>query len=323
MEEPKGKMYFLAIIFIIIFIVGVAGFYLYKNNKDAKDYLDRLSSEFTQRAPEKIFNDGDLSTSSILKNVKNASDKVIITVGKEKIYQKDYDVEYKEFQVGNKNISSGIKTIILEKMIRDSLILQLAMKEKIVQQLPLNVYNSPDKDYYQRVRQVEALEIALQKKFTVSSSGTVFTVFIYNLEIGAYPYAQAKKIAYEKIKLVRDRLVAKEINLEQAKDILTKDEELKKIDSARETNVYFDFNTSRGNGISLWKEFDDMLLKTPKNEYTPIYAGKDYIIADNGKSENKEVIYMFGYIKDNQMNGSNNIDTYINENKKHYEIIFN
>lgn len=241
----------------------------------------------------------------------------IARVGEEILYQKDLDteVQYSPDTKGDK------KKFLLDKMIKDSIILQAGQKEGLVR-LDASIYNSPQKDYMKRIKAVSDVTKKVEDN-RGSVSGYVVSIWFSNNGPWKLPYDTAKEIAFKKITYLHQEVEAKRMTMEQAGEEIKKDASLFDVDRAYKTNALFTFNTGTNEKITFDSEFDTILRNLAINQVSNVYVGKDIEIKNGKKTGNMiEALYMFGQVtKKNNDATYTSFDEWYDRYKSQYETV--
>lgn len=243
------------------------------------------------------------------------SQKVVATVGNERIYQSDieYELQYFDTPLENK------EEIILTKIAQDSMILQEAEKLKLVI-LHDGIYNSASKNYKERLASVESIKMQYDE-VNSNLSGYVFTFwFLNNNRPGTLGYEAGKAEALKRITSVRDRIVAKE-DPSAVLSELAIDTSLTEIDPAYANNMGFPFSVQNDKGPLFDTSFNKEIWKLAPGEVSKIM-----VINDNKNPNNtpQEALYAFALITDKLNNGlSLSYNEWVESLPAYYEIVRN
>lgn len=215
---------------------------------------------------------------------------VVAKVGDEKIYLKDLEYELSLHPDRN---NPKTRELLLDELIKDSIILQAAEKENKVL-LSSGFYNSKDKNYDFRLQKLNQIRSLVEEEMD-SVSGTIITIWFFNNDrAGTLGYEKGKDFAYKKIKSLRDRVSDGKITIDQAVEEVRSDESLAKIDFAYKTNAKIDFNIKKRQRVTFDEEFDKLLWTVKEGEVSEVYPLKEDSFILGGF---KEVAYAFFYIK--------------------------
>lgn len=220
-ENKKILLIFLGVILLVLAFGGAGIYYkqIFKTNQP----------EETQKVKPPV----ELPAGAVVK-IKN-----------ELIYKEDFQNELlrsPSFSDEEKaKMASDVSTLkekFLNKILRDSLILQGAASESLVT-LTDDVYNSPSKDYRKRMDLVSsATEKLIEKKVSKITAERI-TLYFYNTNPPSVGLEKAKEMVQEKMGSLREKLVAGELDMVGAGETIKKDTTLSKIDPAYKANAYF------------------------------------------------------------------------------------
>lgn len=242
------------------------------------------------------------------------SKKAIAKVGNETLYQSDLDTELKAYPP-KKDIDR--KAFLVNKLIKDSIILQQAQKENLIT-LNETVFNSPTKDYAKRLATVQEA-IQAVKNQAAHMKGKIVTIWFYNLEPAAIGTEKGKQLAFSKITKLHDDVASKKITIEKAGELIKQDASLAQVDRAYKQNAIFDFDTLNNDRISFDPSFDKVVRNTNKGEITSVFLSKDRI---PGTQTYVEAVYLFARVDEKRNVGRIVIfDQWFQIHEKSYTII--
>jgi hypothetical protein len=264
------------------------------------------------KTPKKIFR---LNPQASTEN-NNPTDTVILSVGKEKIYQKDYDTELMYYPDKN---NPAVRKMLLDKLVTESIILQAGKKEGIIP-LDATVFNNPNKDYLKRIKFVEQVKRGIDQEAD-TIEGTIVSIWFYNNDwTGPVGYDEAKKIVLEKISALYNQVKTKKITIDQAGEIIKNDTSLASIDKAYQNNAIAHFSVHPDEPISLSQEYDQKLRKLQSGELSEIYLAS---IKEDETKKIRDAVYLFGMVTKRKANPTiRNFDSWYAKNKISYEIIY-
>lgn len=269
--SPLGKV----TILVILLVVAFGAWYFLKVKQVP------LNTLLTQNTPQTTPN-------PLAEFFTIPPDKIILKVGSENIYQKDFDIE---LSAQPNSAAPKLKEIILNKLSEDSAILQGGAEEKLTT-LDSTVFNSLTKDYKKRLLLISDIK----KKLSAESdniTGTTVSIWFNNVTPGIIGYTQGKQTALEKITKIYNDVKDKKITITQAADQIKNDASLAKVDPAYKTNAKQDFQVNPGQTITFMSEFDALLWKLNPGELTPLYTGKD---KDSKTGQLVDSLYTFGTV---------------------------
>lgn len=198
-------------VFIIILVLSIFIFFIYL-------LINRYSFvSAPSKSPESLVN---IQTTS----------SVIAIVGDEKIYQEDLEEIYKNYSGNTTESLSESKTILLDKLIEGSILLQ-ENKSKI--SLTPDIYNSLSKDTLSRLMLVDKLRREKTEELKNAYAGkeyTLVSIWPMNMEVLSLGYDQSKEIATQKITDLHNRVVSGQISIDQAGELVKSDTSLALID---------------------------------------------------------------------------------------------
>lgn len=262
-----------------------------------------------------IKNIGDLITNNLLVT-KNKETEIILSVGKENIYKKDLDYELKNYVSLNKEDD---KKNLINKIIKDSIILQGAEADGLVK-LDKSVFNSPQKEYPQRMELVNEIVAKINSESDILNGGVV-SLWFYNKGPGKIGYDKGRETAGKIITDLRSRVAGKKITLERAAQEIRNNPNLSFVDVAYLSNAYFKFNKNPSKAIVFDPKFDAVIKKLKTGEVSDVYLAKskEWI---NGKPSNKEIdsVYMFAQIHSRKKNGVGSFESWYRSKAKIYAI---
>jgi hypothetical protein len=245
---------------------------------------------------------------------KGIGEKVIVKVGEESLYQKDLDYE---LSLHPQKDDPKTKDVILQKMINDSIILQGAKSENVVP-VTSDIFNSASKDYDKRITTISAIKKAVAAK-SEHTKGTVISIWFRNNDyVGPLGLEKSKKIAQDKMTTLHDRIVAGEITIEEAGELIKKDTTLAQIDKAWTNNALFHFDVVGDQRISFSTQFDAILRDLKPGEISDVYLARN---VDTDPNKRYEALYYVGQVTEKTNTGNlSGFDSWLSSKKKLYGI---
>ncbi len=245
--------------------------------------------------------------------VGTSSDKVIAKVGEEVLYQKDLDIEDKNYP----EIPSKTRKLLVDKLVKDSVVLQAGQADGLVQ-LDASIYNSPDKDYKKRVAKVAEIRKILEKRQDMIT-GNVISIWFYNSSAPtAMDPLKAKEFAKSKITPLHEAVKNKQMTIQQAAEKIKNDESLAQIDRVYKINAIYDFAVNPNEKISYDPVFDAKVKQLSAGQVSELYMGRDY---DAKTHQLRDAIYMFAQVKEKNIHGNLlNYDQWYAQKQKNYAI---
>lgn len=239
----------------------------------------------------------------------------IAKVGNEYIFQEDLDIELANY-LAEKNEETKKK--LLDKLVRDSIILQSADKEKILAINPA-AFNSPGKDYGKRIADIKAIEKKVNSRADQISGGIV-SVWFHNYEVPKMGLEKAKQTAFGRLSALHKRVSNKEITIEQAGKIIQNDPSYGELDVGYRVNAFVPFSENKGEHISVDEKFNELLWSLNPGEISPVFLGWN-VNGFSGKEE--EAFYAFGQVSSKIEDGKNvDFAKWAEGQKKNYEITY-
>ncbi len=245
------------------------------------------------------------------------SQKTIIVVGKENIYQQDLDYAYSRFPK-SPNISEEKQQAIKEKiktnLIDQSITLQAGEAQGLVELNP-NIFNSTRKDYQERYEAVKKIKQQIEQQ-SIAYEGSYIAVWFVNDIVGELGYTKSKQIAYQTIKPIYDQVKSGQITMKQAGELIASDESLQKIDPNYKGHAYYEFEASVNKTITFNASFNKIIKQTPAGEITPLYLAKD----NTQNLGYVDAVYIFAQVNKNQITKIANYDEWLTTQKSNYAI---
>lgn len=239
---------------------------------------------------------------------------VIAKVGDENIYLSDIDHELENHP--QKDLP-GLRNKLLDKIILDSIILQGGAGDGIIN-LNSSFFNVPEKNYAERINNVEKVKNKIDS-LSVNLKGSIISIWFHNNGyVGPLGLEKSKQIAFEKISDLRKQIVDKKITIQEAGEIIKKDDSLFQIDRAWKSNALLNFSASANKKITFVKEFDEIIRKLAVNEVSEVYLADD--IGPNGKKL-YEALYLVAQVSEkNDASGVSNYESWLQNKKNIYGV---
>lgn len=239
----------------------------------------------------------------------------IAKVGNEYIFQKDLDVETANYP-GPK--SAETNKLLMDKLVKDSVILQSAEAEKIAS-VSADIYNTPSKNYAKRMARIKDIKGLVNSK-TDHLKGTIVNVWFNNYEPAKIGLEAGKKLAFERISTLQKRVAGGQITIEEAGNIIRRDPSYGDLDVGYKSNASFAFNEKKGEKITFNPDFDQQLWSLNPGEVTNVYLGK---IISGFTQQSEESFYAFGQVSEKVDNGNSlDFEAWLGNNQKNYEITY-
>ncbi len=242
-----------------------------------------------------------------------SSNAIIAKVGEETLYQSDYAVEERYYP----NIKSKTKQLLVNKMVKDSIILQAAQKDGLMT-LDASFYNSSTKDYKKRLAKVQEVESLLEKKQNRIKGSIVSLWFYNNSKPTTMEAAAAKEFARAKITPLYNAVKNRQITMRQAGEQLKNDASLVAIDVAYKSNAYMDFAALPDERISFDPQFDSAIRQLQPGQLSQLTLIQDKEL----KTKNlRDAIYMFAQVTEKKQDGiTQSFANWYAAHEKKYEV---
>ncbi len=240
---------------------------------------------------------------------------IIAKVGAENIYQIDLDMEISGYPM---QINEDIKKLLLQKVVKDSIILQAANAEKLID-LDESVFNSLQKDYIKRTKLVADARTIYENNQN-SISGSVISIWFYNMQPGAVGYDKGKEIAFNKITTLHSNLKSKKITIQQAAQVIIDDKSLAQVDESYDSNAILTFKAEPKDEITFDPVFDSLIRQLAQGQISNIYLAKD---KNRDTDKMIDAVYMFAQVNERNTTGKTiDFDMWYGQKEKSYEIVY-
>ncbi len=213
---------------------------------------------------------------------------VAFTVGEEKIYQKDLEMELARYPQDQR---AELRDRVIEKMREDAIILQGAAEDGIIE-LDESIYGDPTKDYAKRLETLNNIRTTIESEKVAGIEGHIVSIWPHNGTAGPLGYERARQIAKEKIDGLYQDVQSGEITIVEAGEQIRNDQQLADIDTNYKGNAIFAFRATPGEEITGDSEFNDMLHNAGEGEVTEVYASE----YPNSEGETVVWYYRFGQV---------------------------
>lgn len=240
-------------------------------------------------------------------------DDIVAVVGEENIYRIDLENQ-RSLYAGD---SSAIPDAeVLNTIAQDSVILQGGQADGLIK-LDETFYNSPNKNYITRLKQVATIREAVEAR-SGNLKGSVISIWFANDEPPAMGYEQAKVFAKDKITALHEQVKSGRLTMDQAAQQIKNDTSLAQIDTAYKVNAIIRFDSFQGEPITISKELDQALWKSAVTQTTDVFLVK---ATPTYMTEQVDALYMFGQVSEKKDSGKyQNFELWLQEKKNAYEI---
>lgn len=239
-------------------------------------------------------------------------DRIIVRVGMENIFRKDFDIEMADYP---KIKDQDAEKIILQKLIKDSILLQAARSERWIS-IDKSVFNSPEKDYFKRLRLVRDVYSIYENRQNIVA-GKVISLWFHNMVPAEIGYEQGKQVAFNKISILHSGVKSGRINMLQAAQSIIEDKDLAKIDKSYESNAILSFRAKENEVITFDKNFNSVIRGLKAGEISDVFLAKDLDNNDNLI----DAVYMFAQVDEITADGTGqDFDDWYDAKAGDYEI---
>lgn len=265
--------------------------------------------------PIKIIN---YEKSIVFLNDKLVDSDVVLKVGEENIYYKDFTIETGAMTVG-RDTTHEIQIEALKKLASDSVILQYCQSKKYVPFLPDTIYNSPLKQYPLRLESLLVCENQIAINEFAKINGDGMAIYFYNIASRDMSIEEARDFVKNKIMAAYDKAQSEKLTVEVAMSALKNDPDFTKFPNLKYNVVPYAFDAPAATRITGSQNFDKMIWETPKGGLTPLYRTVDIQKDADGKVADD--VYMFASIKEKSPTGYLSIADFSEKNMNLYDIV--
>lgn len=207
-------------------------------------------------------------------------------------------------------------TLLKEKMITDSIILQAGAQEGYITLDP-TVYNSSTKDYFKRIEAVRTVK--KQVTFDAASiHGALVAIWFMNNNPGPAGYEKGREIAYATIKPLYDQVKNGAMTIQEAGKRVAETEELAQVDRAYKVNAFIEFRKLTGEKLVYDETFNQTIYGLNPGELTDLVVLKDY---EGGRKEvYKEAAYMFAQLFGKKESAVVSFENWLQERRGRYDV---
>ncbi len=320
--RPSKKMDKKLIFIILVFLLAL--FVIFYVKREAIRELDSLldmplivpkSSEELEEEPA-----GDFESTWGFE-----MEKEYAKVGEETIYGADLNfyilVYYGDVVTKGEPLTESIKNDVLNKVVRDSRILQGAAELGLLE-LEDSFFVGPVKDNDERLSRAQQVEEKIKSEVLNTVSGEQLSIWFHpvvNNEESEFNYEEAKQIAREKIEDVYQGLKSGQYSsFEGAAEIIQNNATLKKIDPSLEANSYVVLE-----GIPMGSDFsDDADLEQAFFSLNEGEMSSILTVEINSSDLEKAVPYRYAILKvtERKEDGYESFDNWLKEQENRYHL---
>lgn len=295
----KKKLIPAGVVALVVIVLGV--FYFNQNIKQIINSNNMGSSGTDDLS-------GPIASMEIPKNA-------IAKVGDEYIFQSDLDIELANYPAPK---DENAKKVLIAKLVKDSIILQAAKKEKLAT-VSGEIFNIENKNYGKRFGELRAVEEKL-KSSTGGIKGTMVSVWFYNLYPAKIGVEAGKAEALRRITALQKKVKSGEITIEAAGELIKQDSSYANLDAGGyQVNALIPFSEPKGDEITFDKGFNDILWKTNPGEITDVYLAKT--INEFSKVDT-ESYYIFGKVTEKNNGNGQGVQAWYESQKGNYEVTY-
>ena len=246
--------------------------------------------------------------------------KVIAQVGKETLYGQDLNYElsiyFPEVYKSDEPVPEEIKKKVLDQIIKDSLLLQSAADEGIID-LNEAVFNNLNKEYRARNILVNSIEEKANQKLVNWVKGELISIWFKNIYEPKMGLEAARQVTRAKMEGIYSRLKSGNLaSLEQAAEEIKNDPALALIDPSYQGNARVAFEIEQGEEFFIDPKIQERVFKLPPGEVSEILVGQD----QSPSGEFYDCCFMVIKIEEQKMKGYQSFEDWFNQKKGNYEV---
>lgn len=243
-------------------------------------------------------------------------DDVLMVVGEETIYKQDLETEM-SFAPNREDEDS--EAFFINKLAKDSIILQAGAGEGRIK-LDSTFYNNKNKNYKKRVEMIQSVRESVEQDVD-KLEGTIVSIWFFNNDyVGPLGYEGGKTRALEKLRPLYDEVVAGNISIEEAGEIIASDTELASLDPVYKTNAIYKFSVKANDPITFDQEFNEALKGLPEGHITEIYTLKD---SNDNTRQPVDAVHAFGKLEKRTGKGILGFEEWLVFHESNFKIIYN
>ena len=246
--------------------------------------------------------------------------KVIAIAGRETLYGQDLNYElsiyFPEVYKSDEPVPEEIKKKALDQIIEDSLLLQSAADEGIID-LNETVFNNLNKEYRARNILINSIDEKVEQKLINWVKGELISIWFKNIYEPKMGLEAARQISRAKMEGIYSRLKSGNlISLEQAAEEIKNDPALALIDPSYQGNAYIAFEIEQGEEFFIDPKIQEAAFKLPVNQLSEILVGQDQ--SPGGEFYDCNFIVM--KVNEREMKGFESFEDWFNQKKGNYEV---
>jgi len=193
------------------------------------------------------------------------------TVGAETLYGSDANFVLStsfETYLTKKLEKAQLVELVKKKLIEDSVTLQANAKESNIS-LPSTIFNSPDKDEWQRQSAVQKIRDTKKEKAQIVLGGMI-SMWFHNVKPPKIPLAQADQITKSKMESISTKLKNGSLTFANAAREIASDTSLAPIDPNYKGNASGGFYGSSSETLTSFPELDAHIRKLKSGETSAV-----------------------------------------------------
>ena len=244
----------------------------------------------------------------------------VAQVGEEIIYGRDMNyILYEEFPQDFFSPAASISALKQKGIltaINDSVLLQSEAREGLISLTPM-IFNNPNKNLLlrkKRVQEITKRRIATEEKI----SGAAISIWYHNVKPPSIPIDEAEKLAKTKIEKVYNDVKQGKITFQEGGNRIMNDTALAKIDFSYKGNAYMEFTEKAIDDRPFaHSKLNEVLLSLKEEEMSEIIK----VVSPPDSQNPDEEFYAFVKIFKRTNRGSGNFFSWLEKEKKSYEIV--
>jgi len=246
--------------------------------------------------------------------------KVIAQVGKETLYGQDLNYElslyYPEAFESDQPVPEEIRQKALDQIIRNSLLLQAAADEQVIELNPA-VFNNLNKDHRLRNLLINSLDEKVAEKLVNSVKGEMISIWFKNINEPKMGLETARQITRVKIEGIYQRLQSGQLtDLKSAGEEIKNDPALALIDPSYQGNAYLEFEINQGEHFFIDPKIQTEAFQLPVNQLSEILVGQDQ--SPGGDFYDCNFILM--KIWERKLKGYQSFEDWFEQKRENYEV---
>lgn len=236
---------------------------------------------------------------------------VVAKVGEEYLYESDLSYELSYYP---SDVDPNARETLINKMVRESIILQAADAEGVIE-LDKTVFNNAEKEYAKRLDMVQQAQERIEER-SVSIKGEVISIWFSNMLPGPLGYEKGKDFAKQKITSLHESLVTGKVSFTQAANQVRNDTTLAQVDTSYRPNAYFNFEVGSDERITIDPDVDKEIRSLKEGEISTVLVGRD---ANASTGELQDALFMIARVTERNQSDITSFDAWYMSKKNLYE----